>query len=57
VTIDKPFMDKLPSWMTDSMPEGFYEGMDTTECEKFCVWSREKMFAILWFIEKEVFGS
>ena len=53
--IDKPFMDKLPGWMKASMGNGFYEGMDTTGCEKFCVRSREEMFAILWYIEKEIF--
>lgn len=57
VAIDKPFMDKLPSWMKDSMMEGFYEGMDTTGCETFCVGSKDKMFAILWYIEKEIFST
>lgn len=57
VAIDKPFMDKPPSWMKDFMVAGSYEGMDTTGCEKFCVGSREKMFAILWWLENEVFNT
>jgi len=57
VAIDKPFMDKLPSWMKDSMAKGYYEGMDTTGCETFCVGTRERMFTILWWLENEVFDT
>jgi hypothetical protein len=53
VAIDTPCLGVLPGWMMKSFDTGYYEGMDTEGCDKFCVGSREKMFAVLWWLEKE----
>jgi len=43
----------LPHWMMKSFITGYYEGMNTVGCDTFCVGSREKMFAILWWLKNE----